>query len=114
MVSFANAKTRDGEATMAVAKAFVAQDSVKDMASLVTVDPAAPADADLCTALKIAPDTDVAVVARLAPPGRMLGTFLAPVTKEQLDAALAKAMSGGCSTGSTGSTGSSCGPSGCP
>lgn len=79
VVSFPNAKTRDGEATLAVAKAFVAQDSVKDMASLVTVDPAAPADADLCTALKIASDTDVAVVALLDPPGRMLGTFRVPV-----------------------------------
>jgi hypothetical protein len=108
VVVFTNAKTREGEATLAAANAFVAQATVKDIAGLVSVDPAAPVDADLCSALKIVPDTDVATVALLAPPGRMLGTFRAPVTKEQLDAALAKAMSGGCGTGS------SCGPSGCP
>lgn len=108
VVAFTNAKTREGEATLAVAKAFLAQDSVKDIAGLVTVDPAAPADADLCTALKIAPATEVAMLALLAPPGRLLGTFPAPVTKEQLDAVLAKAMSGGCATGA------GCGPGGCP
>lgn len=108
VIGFANAKTKDGEATLTAAKAFLAEDAVKSIAALVTVDPAVPADSDLCQALKIAPDTNVSMVALLVPPGRMIGLFSAPVTKEQLLAALAKASSGGCGPGH------GCGPSGCP
>ncbi len=107
VIGFANARTRDGEATLATARAFLADDAVKAIASLVTIDPAAAADRDLCTALKIASDTTVSQVALLVPPGRLAGLFQAPVTKEQLLAALAQARAG-CGPGHA------CGPGGCP
>lgn len=106
VVSVGNATLAGSAETRTVADAFAAQPSLAAICTVVAADPAAAAEAELFKALGLPASTDKALIALVVPPGRLLGSFSHPVSREQLDAALAKAMSGGC--------GPWCGDSACP
>lgn len=71
-----------------------------------TAETRATAEAELLKALGLPAQADAAMIALVVPPGRLLGKFRDPVSREQLDAALAKAKSGSC--------GPACGDASCP
>lgn len=80
--------------TQATAQSFVGKPGKEIYRALVSIDPAAAAE--LFKILDLPLNIDAAMLVLLVPPGQELATFRHPVSMEQMDAALAKAMSSGC------------------
>jgi len=62
--------------------------------TIITVDPADPAEQKCLSMLQIAPTTKLST-ALLAPPGSLVSNWTGPVKKKELEAALTKLLSGG-------------------
>ena len=65
-------------------RAFEADTRFGPATELVTVRADDPGEAGLLGALQVSPGTSAPVTALLAPPGRLLGSFPGPVTRQQL------------------------------
>lgn len=81
---------------LAVAKAFAAQPAESTYTKVVSVDPTDKAEADLFKALELPANPDAATIALILPQGQLLEKFHHPIKLEQLQAAMSKAIAGGC------------------
>jgi hypothetical protein len=62
--------------------------------TIITLDPADPAEQKCLSMLQIAPTTKMST-ALLAPPGSLVSNWTGPIKKKELEAALTKLSSGG-------------------
>ena len=105
MVCLQNSGTQGNTEAMKGVNDFKASSQYGSVTDVVKVDPSDPKEIKLLTQLKADPQAKVATTAFLAPPGVLVAKVEGPTTKEDLAAALQKAMSA-CATGA----GSSCCP----
>ena len=111
-----NSSTPAGDAALAGVNAFKTDARFAASTEQVTVDPANASERDFLAELQVPPAPPEAVTVFLAPPGVMLGVFTGATTSSTFEVALAKAMSGGCGSGSgcgPGSKGCAPGSAGC-
>ncbi|ODU25225.1 MAG: hypothetical protein ABS95_00410 [Verrucomicrobia bacterium SCN 57-15] len=103
-VCLQNGRTDANEAAMKGVNEFKADARFAEATTIVKLDPSDPKELKFLAQLKADPNAKLASTAFLAPPGVILAKVDGPTSKDNLVAALTKAMA---------SCGSGCSPSGC-
>jgi hypothetical protein len=101
-----NKATKANDAALKGVNDFKADARFAEFTEIVQVDPTDAAEGKFLSQLQVAPKTEDAVTAFLAPPGAVVAKYKGATDKNTLVTAIMAASSGGCGP-------SGCGPSGC-
>jgi len=106
VVCLQNEKTKYNSECTANANALRKDQRVGSVVTLVTIDPADPAEAKFMQQAKIDTNSPNARIVVFAAPGKVIGTFDGNTPPATISASLQRSLGGGCSGGQ-------CGPGGC-
>jgi len=99
ILSLQNDKTRSNEAAMKGVIDFKADPKYSKTTTIITMDPADPAESKLLKQIRVQPKQDEAITVVLAPPGRVAGQIIGATAKDKLVALYDSSCGSGCGPG---------------